>query len=394
MSANKQYQGFWGVVRREWDEILANRTLQFCLIYLPLGALFFFTEFFSAQKPTDLPIAIIDQDNSELSRTLGRMLDAAPELSLVRSYTDLQETDRALKEAEIYGTVYIPSGFEQSILHGQQGDVVLYSNSELLVPSGVISKAVRQVSTTMGIGIALQRNLMHGDSYTTAMAKARPVIVDSHIMFNPTLNYLFYLVSGILPAILQIFVLMVGGYVVGRELRNGKGIEWFSTANNNLFNALVGKLFPYLVIFSIIGFAYNSVLFDFIGVPMNGHRWLVELGMVFMICAYLSISVFLIAWSANMRFAISFSAILGALAFSFSGLTFPISGMPDTAAFIARMFPFTHYLELMLRQAYYGASIPAGLADLALLMTFLILALVSIFRLRKIMTDLKFYGRL
>ncbi len=394
MSASNQNKGFWCVVRREWDEILSNRTLRYCLIYLPIIVLFFFTEFFKTQQPKNLPLAIIDQDGTELSRKLGNMLDAVPELQLYRSYSDLSETDQAIKKGEIYGALYIPQGFEQDILKGIQANVVLYSNNELLVPSGVISKAVSKVTTTMGVGIALKRNLMKGKGYTQALSSAQPVVIDSHVMFNPTVNYLYYLVSGILPAILQIFVLMVGGFVIGRELRSGKGKEWFEAADYKLLPALAGKLFPYVLLFSIIGFFYNSILFDYIGVPMNGHRWIIECGIVMMICSYFGISLVLIAWSANMRLSISVSAIMGALAFSFSGLTFPISGMPPTASFIARLFPFTHYLELMLNQSFYGASVWGGLARIALMCGFFVLPVLSVLRLRKVMLDPKYYGRL
>ena len=394
MLNKEQYHGYWGLMLREWHEILRNRTLRMCLVYFPLLALIFFTQFFKAQQPKNLPVAIIDNDNSSTSSKLVNMLDAIPEVKLVRNYTDLKSTETALKQATIYATVAIPNGFEKSVMKGEQADVVMLYNNELLIPAGTISKAVRTATSTMGAGIAIKRNMMRGDTYDTALAKAQPIIIDSRVMFNSTINYLYFLVTGILPALLQIFVLMVSGYAIGRELRNGTGKEWLAYADNSIIKAMIGKATPYLSIFILVGISYNSVLYDYIGVPMNGSRLIVELGQIFMILSYFGISFMLIAWSRNMRFAISTSAILGALAFSFSGLTFPLAGMPAVAQSLAHMFPFTHYLELFLNQAFYGAPAITGWARLAFMCAFIILPLASIPRMKKVMNDPKCYGRL
>ncbi|MCU4166046.1 ABC transporter permease [Carboxylicivirga caseinilyticus] len=394
MLNKEQYQGMKGLMLREWNEILKTRTLRMCLVYFPILALIFFTWFFKAQQPDNLPVAVIDTDNSSTSSKLVKMLDAVPELKLVRSYTDLKSAETGLKEGTIYGVVAIPEGFEKSVMKGQQGDVVLLYNNELLIPAGTISKAVNKVTMTMGAGISIKRNMMKGDSYETALKKAQPIVIDSQVMFNSTVNYLYFLVSGILPAILQIFVLMVGGYVLGRELRQGTGKEWLAYANNNIIKAVIGKMAPYVAIFTLVGVTYNSVLYDYLNVPMNGSRWIIEIGQILMILAYFGISFTLVAWSRNMRFSISISAIFGALAFSFSGLTFPVSGMPDLAQSLTHMFPFTHYLELFLNQAFYGASVLSGLARLAIMCGFIILPLLSIKRMKEVMSDSKFYGRL
>ncbi len=394
MLKEEKYHGFWGLMLREWHEILNNRTLRLCLVYFPIAALIFFTQFFKAQQPENLPVAILDTDNSSTSSKLVNMLDAVPELHLVRNYTDLKATEKALKEGLIYGVVSIPDGFEKSVMKGEQADVVMLYNNELLIPAGTVSKAVNQVTATMGAGISIKRNLMKGDRYETALQKAQPIVVDTRVMFNPTINYLFFIVAGILPAVLQIFVLMVAGYVIGRELRMGTAKEWLEYAHNNILRAVIAKITPYLVIFTVIGFTYNSVLYDYLDVPMNGSRLIVELGQIAMILAYFGISLTFVAWSYNMRFAISISAIMGALAFSFSGLTFPLSGMPVVAQKLSQLFPFTQYLKLFLNQAFYGASALSGLAHLAILIGFLMLPVLSLPRLKKVASDSKFYGRI
>ncbi len=394
MLQEEKYNGFRGLMLREWHEILHNRTLRLCLVYFPVLALLFFTQFFKAQQPENLPLAILDEDNSATSSKLVNMLDAVPELHLVRNYIDLKSTEKALKQGLVYGVVAIPDGFEKSVMKGEQANVVMIYNNDILIPGGTVSKAVVQVSATMGTGINIKRNMMKGDRFETALQKAQPVVIDTHIMFNPTINYLFFIVAGILPAVLQIFVLMVAGFVFGRELRNGTANEWLSYARENILRAVLAKATPYLIIFSILSLSYNSILYDYLDVPMNGSRLMIELGQIAMILAYFGLSLSFIAWSFNMRLTISISAILGALAFSFSGLTFPTSGMPVLAQKMSQIFPFTHYLKLFLNQAFYGAPILSGLAHLAILLGFLILPILSLPRLKKVASDSKFYGRM
>jgi len=178
------------------------------------------------------------------------------------------------------------------------------------------------------------------------------------------------------------------------ELKNGTARQWLSTAGDNALVALAGKLTPYTIIFFALCMLMNTILFKFVGVPLNGSvPLLFASGLVFVL-AYQAIGVAISALLSNLRLSLSIGGGYSVLAFTFSGLTFPFLAMDLPVRIIGYVFPLTYYVDIFIDQAMRGAPPVYTINYLGYMSVFILLPVVLLPRLKRICTDEKYWGRL
>ena len=183
-------------------------------------------------------------------------------------------------------------------------------------------------------------------------------------------------------------------YVIGSELKEGTAAEWVATAGGSITRALAAKLAPYVLLFSMLSLLMNTVLYRFMGLPFHGHEALIlVLGNLFVILAYMAIGVIIVAVSANLRFSLSIAGGLATASLSFCGLTFPAIGMYPPIAALAKLFPFTYYIDLFIEQSLRGAPPARSLGDLAAMGAFVLVMALLVPRLRKVALNPRYYGK-
>ena len=129
------------------------------LTVLPIVSFLFFTAIFESGIPHNLPIAVLDEDHSVLSRKLTDMIDAAPEAEVRYEITDIDEGERLMREGKVHAIVQIPSFFEKNILSNTPAHVEGYISGDNVLTNGLISKDLLTTVTTFGTGIQL--SLIH-----------------------------------------------------------------------------------------------------------------------------------------------------------------------------------------------------------------------------------------
>ena len=172
----------------------------------------------------DLPIAVIDLDNSAISRNVISQLDATPELQISHSLINQQEGESLIRQGEIYGLVTIPKGFEADLKNGKQVTILNQYNNNVLLPGGLEFKAFSKViGTISGQIFILKNNLKKGVSFQQAIINYQPVNLENHVLSNPYTNYSYYLNSGFLAYFLQIIIILTTIYCFGNDLKYSKG---------------------------------------------------------------------------------------------------------------------------------------------------------------------------
>lgn len=388
------HPGVLNVARRELRRIGSRPLYPLLLVVLPLASFALLWIIFSAGTIHDLPVAVVDLDGSPLSRQLVRMLDASPTMSVTRSVGSGLNAERLLLSGDAYAALLIPSDFERSVLRGSPAAVTLYRNSQLLLPSSVIRRDAMAVVATLSAGIEVRQREARGEAPAEARQRFEPVRVERHALFNPWLNYVYFLVSSLLPAMLQIFVLVAAVHAVGVELKEGSGLEWLEAAGGSIARAVAGKLLPYTVGYLVVAGFMLTLILEFMGVPLHGDLPTVVTGTVLFILSYQALGVLLAAWFANLRLATSAAAFLATPAFAFVGITFPTEAMPAYAAAWGALLPLTHELRLLVEQVMRGAPATASLPELAALAGFvLVLPILAHRRLGRVLADPRYWGR-
>ncbi|MEZ4386301.1 MAG: ABC transporter permease [Candidatus Krumholzibacteriia bacterium] len=386
--------GLLRVASRELGRIGGRPLYPLLLVVLPLVSFALLWSIFSAGVVQDLPIAVIDRDGSPLSRQLVRMLDANQSLAVTRRVASGQAAEHLMLAGEVYGAVLIPADLERDVLRGVPAVVTVYRNAQFMLPSGIIRRDVLATVATLSAGIEIRRREARGQTSDQARAQFEPIGVERRALFNPWLNYVYFLVSSLLPAMLQIFIMVATVHAVGSELKDSTSRQWLAAAGGSVTRAMVGKLLPYAVTSVVVALFMLSLITEYIGAPLQGDLPTLVLGTLLFVLACQGVGTLLAACFANLRLATSTAAFLSTPAFAFAGLTFPAAAMPPLASAWSAVLPLTHYLNILVDQLMRGAPAATSLPALATLAGFAILApLVALPRLARVLSTERYWGR-
>jgi len=379
--------GFLRVFYTEWKKFFRTPRLMVWVLAVPLLIFVFFGALFQHGVPRDLPVNVVDYDNSALSRKLLRFVDSSPIMSITEHCTNEAEAQRELRRSDVYATIVIPSDFERDIYQGKSPQALCYVNGQYILPAGLIQSAFLKTAGTFSAGVKLDKRQKKGQTYGQAMNDISSFNIDKHILYNPYMNYNYYLNLAMLPMMFQIVVMVVSVYVIGLVMKRRKAEKLYRLGRMNVWSVLAGKLLPYTMLFLFMGWFMNVFLFYNIGVPIRGSVISVLLITALMILAYQAMAVFYVSFSKNLRSAMTYGGGFSALAFSFSGYTFPVEGMPQSMIVMGQIFPYTHFMKAYVNTAIKGLPLANSFVSLVALLVFVIIGLLSVPKFSKLLKN-------
>lgn len=382
------------VLRRELGRIARQPMYVVLMLLLPVLSFSFFALLFEKGVAHDIPIAVFDEDGTTLSRKIVDMIDATPTALVAYEVQDMPQAERLMREGRIMAIVQVPDFFEKNILSNRQTHVEAYITGTNITVNGLLARDIQTAVTTFSAGIQLQLLTKQGLTDCQAMAQLMPVRFSKHVLFNPYTNYGYYLSPSFMPMMLLIFVIMTTIFAVGTELKRGTAGEWLATGGDSVAASVAGKLLPITVVMFLVAMAMLCIIFKVVGVPLNGSLWVILLATLLFIVSYQAIGLFIVALLSNLRLSLSIGGGYSVLAFTFSGLTFPVMAMWPAMQYLSRLFPFTYYTDIFVDQMLRGAPVVCSLPDLGYMSLFILLPFLCRRRLRRICTEEKFWGRL
>lgn len=371
------------ISRREMS-IFAHRPLfLFTMIIAPVVLIIFFTTLMGEGLPKDLPTGFVDEDNTHITRIICRTVDALQETRIVAHYNNVNEARKAMQRGEIYAFLYIPRNTTKKALANKQPRISFYTNEAFLVPGTLLMKDLTTGSTLAGLALTRETLYGHGSNERTAMGIIQSIVTENHPLNNPTLNYSVYLTNIILPGILILLILLSTTYTIGLEWKRNSQKRWFKMANYSVTTAIIGKLLPQTILFSIIIVFYDVYLFKYLQYPCNcGVLKMMLLGILTVLSSQ-SFGIFLFGlFSGFLRMAMALSSLWGILSFSLAGFTFPVTAMNPVLAVLAYLFPLRHYYLIYVNQALDGYSIAYVWTSVVSLLLFILLPFTVLRRYR------------
>lgn len=388
------WSGVVAVVRRELRRIAADREYRAVTLWLPLGVILFFAIFFSKEVVGTLPIAVVDEDNSSLSRKIVTMIRATQQVALVYEVADMVEAQQLLLQGKVVGIVEIPNNLSKDILSGGTARVIYYDSGTNVSTNSLSAKGVQTAITSFGVGVELQRAEMTGVMPNEALAQVMPIGFLTYGLFNPWLNYAYYIAPCFLVMILIITAMLSTIYAVGTELRYATSVEWLRSANGSLIAALIGKLSPTTFALWLLALFVGVLIFGIFGAPMQGSWVVLVVGTISLVMAYQAVALFVLALTASFRLSLSLGGGYSVLAFTFSGVTFPTIAMLAAVQPFTMLFPYTYFMQLYIDQAVRGSAWWLSVQDVAAMLLFCLLPLLVLGRLKRVAINRKYWGRL
>ena len=342
------------IAKREIALLFNSKSTFVLAVILPFVSILFFNTLLSEGVARDLPVAVVDLDHTATSRNVIAQLDAAPDIKIGFFPINQQKGEELISLGKAYGVVTIPQNFEADLKSGKQVNIINQYNSNLLLAGGLEYKAFRKVIGTISAGINIEKQRKKGVSMQQALVNYQPILANNHVLSNPYTNYSYYLNTGFLTMFFQLFVLLTTIYCFGADLKYSKGNKLLSITDGRLSAIILGKVLPYTVWFLFVGIVTLLSMYVWQDFPFFGSKITVLAGLLLLILANQSFALFFIAISSSFREALTIGSGFGAVSLSFSGITFPIFGMPEILQWLSQVFPFTHFFELLLDQSQRG----------------------------------------
>lgn len=362
--------------------LVSRRIYTMMLIVIPLGCTCFFLSLLSPGIPRRVPTAVVDLDCTVMSRGIIRSLDAMESIAVTRLPVSYTEAMRLVRSGDIYGFFMIPSRFEQDALAGRRPTLTYYCNMAYYVPATFAYKGFKTIAVTAS-GTLVEATLEAvGIDETEASALIRPVIIDLHPVGNPWLNYSYYLSSSFLPALLGLIILLTTAYSICDEIKRATSRRWLAVARDSILIALIGKLLPQWLIFASVGLLMQTVMYLFLDFPLNGSLFAMFAAMALYVAACQAFALLIVCIVPNLRLSLSILSLLGILAFSVAGFSFPVSDMYPAVGIFSRLLPVRHFFLIYSDIALNGYPLYFVRLRFAALLLFLLAPLPLLWRLR------------
>lgn len=313
------------------------------MVILPLFITVFFTTLMTDGQPLDMPIGVVDQDNTSTTRKLTRMIDGFQSTHVVAHYPSMAEARHAMQKNEIYGFLLFPEHMTQDLISSRQPKMSFYYSNTSLTAGSLIFKEMKTVATLGSAGVGQAVMSAKGLTGNQIKAVLQPIAIDAHTVGNPWISYNIYLSTMLIPASLLLFIFLITVYSLGTEIKFGTHKEWIESAGGDFGLALFTKLLPQTLIWLIVMYTTMIYLFGILHFPApGGVLRLALLGFLTTIAAQ-GFGVFLFGLIPSLRMAMSVGSLWGVLSFSMVGSAYPVFAMDSPLQTLAWLFPMRHY---------------------------------------------------
>ena len=390
MTLKQSLHSIWNVAKREIQRLTSKPIYFFCMLIAPALCVVFFLSLMQDGLPTNLPIAVVDMDGSATSRNLIRQLDAFEQTEVVYKTATFDDARREMQKGNIYGIFYIPKNFAVEATTGKQPTLSFYTNGTYLIAASLLFRDMKMLGELTAGAAARTTLYAKGATEDQAMGFLQPIVIDTHPLNNPWLNYSVYLCNTLIPGVLMLLIFMVTVYSIGVEIKDRTAREWLRMSNNSIYIALAGKLLPHTVVFFIMGIFYNVYLYGFLHFPCNSGIFPMIFATLCLVLASQCCGIVMIGTLPTLRLGLSFASLWGVISFSISGFSFPVMAMHPVLQALSNLFPLRHYFLIYVDQALNGYSMAYSWSNYMALLIFMMLPFFVVHRLKEALVYYKY----
>jgi len=330
----------------EYGRALRDRGAFGLLVLAPLIYGVFYPQPYLGQLVRAIPIAVVDDDSSELSRGLVQALNAHEAIRVAERPSTLPAAQAALQRREVFAIVDIPAGTERDVLAGRPARLPAYVDSVYFLLYNRTLQGILESTGALNADVQSGELRSDGSRYRAALARSSPVEVLNQPLFNPTGGYASYIVPAAFMLILQQTLLMgaatLGGIAFeqggqGARRRRGGFAAVLGQSLAHLLLALPGAVLFLVVLPRIYGFSATTRLGDLLA---------------FLIPFILSVSFlgqFVSAWFTRRETAVLLFIALSLPLFFLVGVAWPVEAIPPRVHDAALIFPSTSAIDGLVR---------------------------------------------
>ena len=360
------------------------------MVIFPIVVILFFTSLMTEGVPTDMPVGVVDQDQTATSRQLIHKLDAFQTTKVVSHYENIAEARKAIQRNEIYAFLLIPKGTESGLMTSNQPKISFYYSSVSLAAGSLLFRDLKTISTLGGAAAGMAKLSALGKTNDEITTFLQPIAIDLHMTGNPYANYNYYLSSVMVPGIIMLFIFLITPYSIGTELKFNRAKDWMRMANNNPYLAIAGKMLPQTLIFLSIFLLFEFYIYYVLGFPHPGGVLPIVLLGLLSVLACQCFGIFFFGLTPSLRMSMSMCSLWGVVSFSICGATYPLFSMDSPIQAIGQLFPMRHYYMIYQMNVFNGFPMSDAALHWCAMVLFCALPILTIWNIKKAMLVYKY----
>lgn len=364
--------------------LLVRRPMYFMMmVVMPLLCTYMLLDMMKNGSPTRVPVAVVDLDNSPVSRRLVRSLGAMNAVNVKAHYASYAAAEDAVRRGSILGFFYIPQGLSERALSGRQPTISYYINYAYYPPASFQYRGF-ETATFMANG-SVAKSVMNGIGLPAQKLSGAlgGISTQVHGIGNPWANYGYYLGLSFPPCLLALLVMLITCFSIGSELKYGTCRAWLRSAGGSMGIAIVGKMLPHTLIFTAVGWMMQLMMYRIYWLPLNCPPWHMMLAMPLLVLANQGFALAVMCAVPNFRLGTTVCSLLGMLSFSFCGFSVPTEAMYAWVQPLGYIMPIRYYFLLSIDQALNGIPLYYSRLYYAALLAYTLLPAALAWRLRR-----------
>lgn len=346
----KRFVALW---RTELGDILGDRAVLLILLGGTLFYGFFYPLPYRFQVVNDLPVVVVDHDRSASSRRLVRMIDATPDLAVTGHALDRSQAQHMLRSGETAGIIEIPAQFERDLLRGRPTRIGVWGNAAYMLLFARVGTGASLAAATFSAGVTLGREQAGGAGSAQAMARAQPVALDAHELYNPGGGYGSYVAPAVLMLILQQTALMAIAMTGVAQ----RGRRRYLDPADGLVTVTAARLLAWLPLQLALLLVYLVVVYGVYGFPSQAST----LRLVWLLLPFLlatgCLGLVLTALFGSRETSLQVMMLLSVPMLFLAGFAWPAQLMPPLLVKLGWLFPSTAAIDIIVRGNQMGASL-------------------------------------
>ena len=340
--------------RQEYVSVFKDMGAMLFFFVLPFAYPLLYAFIYNPEVVRDVPLAVVDNSRTVLSRELCRRVDASPNTAIVSYCANLDEAKDLMYRRVCHGIMEIPEDFSKKVVQNEQSPVLFYSDMSILINYKNFLATLTEI--TLDMGKELQSEKLVGATAKQIDMATNPIPGFSIVLYNPTGGFASFLMPALLIVILQQSIILGIGLLAGGRRENRKLSP--ETRQENVWHLLFGKSACYYSLYIMtVMYMLHIIpwLFDY---PQLGNQWEIY---IFLLPFLLSSIFFGMTLSVLVREreSVFLVIVFTSMVFLFvSGVTWPYDRMPLVWKILGGFIPSTWGVEGFLRLNSEGATMP------------------------------------
>lgn len=332
------------ILYKEIRQLRRDKPTFAMVVFVPLIQLFLFGYAINTNV-RDIPVAVVDLSDSEVSRVLVQVIRATQVVDFTETYSSVAEAQQAITAAKVRAALIIPHDLTDRLARSASIGMEQPNATNQLTGRPVAQWIVDGSDTMVASAIKSLRNMPLSELLRQAPNRSTPTF-EVALFFNPEQRTVVNIVPGLVPVILTMTMIMFTAAAIVRESERGN-MEMLINTPVRSIELMIGKIIPYVFLGLIqvaIILGLGNLVFH---VPINGGLLPLLGGTLLFIAASLSLGLVFSTLAESQLQAIQMTVFVMMPSIMLSGFMFPYEGMPKPAQWFAEVLPATHFMRMI-----------------------------------------------